>query len=110
MMKTLSQKTKQAVQSFSKKLLSPSGLLLIAMSLLVLVDATSFAGGDLLTAAKQDVTANFGHGSTFMYILLVVELISSVAMYMKNKNILTLAIGLPVVMLVTATGFTLIGG
>ncbi len=107
-MKTLYHKTKQAITPFFKYFFSRSGFSLMVMVLLLLVESTGFAT-DMLSGVKKDVNDNFGSGSTFMYILLVVELVSSVAMYMKNKNILTLAVGLPVVMLVTATGFTLIG-
>ena len=63
---------------------------------------------DLLTAAKTDITANIGPGSTFAWILYVVEIIGGVAAYMKTKNMMAL-IGVVVVMIFTVVAFSVIG-
>lgn len=63
---------------------------------------------DLLTAAKTDITANIGPGSTFAWILYVVEIIGGVAAYMKTKNMLAL-VGVVVVMIFTIVAFSVIG-
>ena len=74
---------------------------------------TSYAAGpdpstDILTAAKTDITANIGPGSTFAWILYVVEIIGGVAAYMKTKNMLAL-VGVVVVMIFTVVAFSIIG-
>ncbi len=63
---------------------------------------------DLLTGAKKDIVANMGPGSTFAWILYVVEIIGGAAAYMKTKNMLAL-VGVVVVLMFTVVAFTVIG-
>ena len=63
---------------------------------------------DLLSADKGDITNNFGAGSTFMYIIYLIEIIAGVAAYIKTKNLLTL-IGIVVVLIFTTVAFATIG-
>ena len=63
---------------------------------------------DPLAAVGKKVSVAFGKGSTFMWILMISEIVAGVIAYIKTKNMMVL-IGIVIVFLFTAAAFTLIG-
>ena len=78
---------------------------IIGCLLLGMTDAYA-AGTDLLAAQKDMISANFGDGSSLVYVAYMAEIISAIAIYIKSKNLLVL-VGLVVVLIFTKAGFSL---
>ena len=72
---------------------------------------TSYAADtkDPLASVGASVSTAFGKGSTFMWILMIAEVVAGVIAYIKTKNMMVL-IGIVIVFMFTAAAFTLIGG
>lgn len=83
-------------------------LLLIAILALVMFTPLNAYATDLAASAKQDFKDTFGKDSTFVYILMGLEIISATFLYIKTKNLAVFG-GLAAVLLFTAGGFGLIG-
>ena len=71
---------------------------------------TSYAADDTdpLKSVGTSVSHAFGSGSTFMWILMIAEVVAGVIAYIKTKNMMVL-IGIVIVFMFTAAAFTLIG-
>lgn len=65
------------------------------------------AGTDLLASGKDDVVSTFGSDSLVMMCVIIAEIIVSVGMYIKTKNLMVL-LGLAVVIIFTTVGFSYI--
>ena len=63
---------------------------------------------DPLAAVGKKVSDAFGAGSTFMWILMIAEVVAGVIAYIKTKNMMVL-IGIVIVFMFTAAAFALIG-
>lgn len=79
----------------------------VAMFAMLFLPVDAFAA-DLAAGAKKDFSDTFGKDSTFMYILLGLEIVSAVFLYIKSKNLAVFG-GLIAVMLFTTVAFNLIG-
>lgn len=66
------------------------------------------AGTDLLSSGKDDVVSTFGSDSLVMMCVIIAEIIVSVGMYIKTKNLMVL-MGLAVVIIFTTVGFSFVG-
>ena len=62
---------------------------------------------DILQGAKGDVTTNFGPGSTFMYVVLAVEIVSGIIAFNKTKNLVVLS-GFAIVIIFVNIAFGII--
>lgn len=65
------------------------------------------AGTDLLASGKDDVVSTFGADSLVMMCVIIAEIIVSIGMYIKTKNLMVL-MGLAVVIIFTTVGFSFI--
>lgn len=63
------------------------------------------AGSDLLAGGKDDVVATFGADSLVLMCVIIAEIIVSIGMYIKTKNLMVL-MGLAVVIIFTTVGFS----
>lgn len=95
-----------------KKILSDQKLFL--MSILAFVAAFYIGNAlavdpstDILQGAKADVTTNFGPGSTFMYVVLAVEIVSGIIAFNKTKNLVVLS-GFAIVIIFVNIAFGII--
>jgi type IV conjugative transfer system pilin TraA len=70
--------------------------------------ATIDPSKDVLAADKSDITNNFGAGSTFMYIIYLIEIIVAAVTYNKTRNMLALT-GIIVLMIFINVAFKTIG-
>ena len=66
------------------------------------------AGTDLLASGKDDVVSTFGADSLVMMCVIIAEIIVSIGMYIKTKNLMVL-MGLAVVIIFTTVGFSFVG-
>lgn len=65
------------------------------------------AGTDLLASGKDDVVSTFGADSLVMMCVIIAEIIVSIGMYIKTKNLMVL-MGLAVVIIFTTVGFSFV--
>lgn len=65
------------------------------------------AGTDLLASGKDDVVSTFGEDSLVMMCVIIAEIIVSIGMYIKTKNLMVL-MGLAVVIIFTTVGFSFV--
>ena len=68
---------------------------------------TNAAGTDLLASGKEDVVSTFGADSLVMMCVIIAEIVVSVGMYIKTKNLMVL-MGLAVVIIFTTVGFSFV--
>ncbi|NNH97771.1 type IV conjugative transfer system pilin TraA [Pasteurella multocida] len=61
---------------------------------------------DLVAPGKKTITDTFGSGSTVIYILYVLEIVSALFLYIKTKNLAVFG-GLVAVLIFTNVAFTL---
>jgi type IV conjugative transfer system pilin TraA len=67
------------------------------------------SSGDLLSASRQQVTSNFGSNSTFMYYLLIAEVIVALVTYISSRNVKHL-MNIVIVMIFINIVFVMING
>ncbi|MDZ7324893.1 type IV conjugative transfer system pilin TraA [Kosakonia sacchari] len=65
------------------------------------------AGTDLLASGKEDVVSTFGADSLVMMCVIIAEIIVSIGMYIRTKNLMVL-LGLAVVIIFTTVGFSFV--
>ncbi|RXJ10730.1 type IV conjugative transfer system pilin TraA [Lelliottia nimipressuralis] len=69
--------------------------------------ANAAGGTDLLASGKDDVVSTFGADSLVMMCVIIAEIIVSIGMYIKTKNLMVL-MGLAVVIIFTTVGFSFV--
>ncbi|EPZ8357495.1 type IV conjugative transfer system pilin TraA [Enterobacter hormaechei] len=69
--------------------------------------ANAAGGTDLLAGGKEDVVATFGADSLVLMCVIIAEIIVSIGMYIKTKNLMVL-MGLAVVIIFTTVGFSFV--
>lgn len=82
------------------------GAFLFALFMLFLSPLNAFAA-DLAASGKQTIKDTFGSGSTVMYALFVLEIVSGVFFYIKTKNLAVLG-GIVALLIFTTVAFGLI--
>ena len=82
------------------------GAFLFALFMLFLSPLNAFAA-DLAASGKQTIKDTFGSGSTVMYALFVLEILSGVFFYIKTKNLAVLG-GIVALLIFTTVAFGLI--
>lgn len=82
------------------------GIFLFALFMLFLSPLNAFAA-DLAASGKQTIKDTFGSGSTVMYALFVLEIVSGVFFYIKTKNLAVLG-GIVALLIFTTVAFGLI--
>lgn len=104
-MRYLSFKSIKSLSKQSWQKLCGIGLLL---SVNFMVYASVDPAQDMLTGAKTDVNANFGQHSTFMWLILFIEVVYGAWKYVNTKSLASL-IGVFVLMIFTSVAFVAIG-
>ncbi|MCS5452321.1 type IV conjugative transfer system pilin TraA [Enterobacter huaxiensis] len=93
------------VKSAYHRFKAPAALLALMATAPAVADA---AGTDLLASGKDDVVSTFGADSLVMMCVIIAEIIVSIGMYIKTKNLMVL-MGLAVVIIFTTVGFSFVG-
>lgn len=82
------------------------GAFLFVLFMLFLSPFNAFAA-DLAASGKQTIKDTFGSGSTVMYALFVLEILSGAFFYIKTKNLAVLG-GIVALLIFTTVAFSLI--
>lgn len=82
------------------------GLFFFALLMLFLSPLNAFAAGDLAAPGKATIKATFGSGSTVLYTLYVLEILSGIFLYIKTKNLAVFG-GIIAVLIFTTIAFGL---
>lgn len=81
------------------------GLFFFAL-LMLFLSPNAFAAGDLAAPGKATIKATFGSGSTVLYTLYVLEILSGIFLYIKTKNLAVFG-GIIAVLIFTTVAFGL---